>query len=224
MGAGRAAALTHIVQTVLPSKHKETLSPFEGGSQHTGLGEKLIRGCVDTDWQLYPQQAQMIQKHNWWSHEATKWNNKTFSECITMQLKAQSGITRLVGQLWGCQTGTPGLHFALWVCVCLCIQGLVPGSLRSPSTTVPLFFSGASENRINDQQQGHEKVVSTSHQDFTALGVCQCVFFFLEQKDNSTILLTNLLSKKTKHVRTRHLILCVICKANSHAQAEQIAS
>lgn len=64
MRAGRAAALTHIVQTVLPGKHKETLSPFEGGSQHTGLDEKLIRGPVDTDWQLYPQQAQMIQKQN----------------------------------------------------------------------------------------------------------------------------------------------------------------
>lgn len=101
---------------------------------------------------------------------------KTFQNASQCNRRTKA---ELLGQWGSCEVGTPALHFALCVCVCLCNQGLVPGSLRSPSTTVALFFSGASENRINDQQQGHEKVVSTSHQDFTALGVCHCFFSFL---------------------------------------------
>lgn len=51
-------------------------------------------------------------------HEATRPNHKIFSECITMQPKAQSGIIRPVGQLWGWHSCPPFCT----VCVCICVS------------------------------------------------------------------------------------------------------
>ncbi len=104
----------------------------------------------------------------------------------------------------------------------MCTQELVPGSVWSPSTTVGLFFLGASENRINDQQRGHKKIVSTSHQDFTAnvcVTLCACVLPLhlgnWQQCHPSYVLPKE--ETKPKRVHTCHLTLWDICQDKSYA-------
>lgn len=173
-GPGRHTNTHKQHRLLLSGKHKEILSAFEGAANTPAWAKGLSRGQT-----LIDNPLTHTQKQNQWQQRG----HKTKSTQNTLQCNK---IIRLVGHLWSCQTGTPGLHFASCVCVCVCvvqvfIQSLVPGSLRSPSTTVGLFFLGASENRINDHQQGHEKVVSTSHHDFTAftVSVCVCVYVFV---------------------------------------------
>lgn len=70
MGAGQAATLTHIeYRLLLPGKHKEILSLFEGGSQLSGLGERLSWGQADRQPHLLTNThihtlTEMIQKQN----------------------------------------------------------------------------------------------------------------------------------------------------------------
>lgn len=189
MGAGQAVTLTHIQYRVCSLANTRIFYlHLKGQPTTTGPGREA-ESRPDTDKQPHTPDNNAYTHIHWpkcyksrnttWTVDATvRLNSRKHSNFIRdlfrMHYNACNKIIRPVGHLWRGSwppfwiVSVCFVHVHVFVSMCVCIQGLVPGSLWSPSTTVGLFFSGASENRINDQLQGHEKVVSTSHRDFTA--------------------------------------------------------